>query len=538
MLCRRGIVALLCIALHALPYSVMSQSRTDSTALDANRITVKLDNKGGLFTNSNRAIGGAFWDGSDSWINVIVYDRGLWDIGKMNDSVQLALVQWGSSYGPGPIRNGQPALYSHPEDAPRYRPYKISRSTLSQSNPDYAQWPADLGAPINADGTPRLYGDQTIWMVYNGLDTNQTHFDWIGSKSLPRLPVEVQQTVFAHEGTQCDSIPILANVSFDEWVIVNRGLSTIDSAYVSLWTDIDFNDAGDNRPAVDTLLQLGYCWQSYPNALPFGSPKAVGYVLLCGPSVPDPNATAIFRGRTRPGFRNLPLTSFASVGDDGVGEFWPIDGNAYTVQNAWNIARGLDLKGNIIIDSSTMRPTRYPYSGDPVTNTGWIHPRTHLGGGAGFYLFSGPFTLAPNDTQWVMVALVPASGRTNLESIQVLRQHAAALRSMPYDSLLNSSFPHTVCVEEPMPTTPTLFQNYPNPFNSGTVIQFYLPTPSLTKLEVFDLLGRRLFTLIDGQRGAGMQGVRFDASGIASGVYFYRLQAGGHTQTKKLVVVR
>ena len=83
-----------------------------------------------------------------------------------------------------------------------------------------------------------------------------------------------------------------------------------------------------------------------------------------------------------------------------------------------------------------------------------------------------------------------------------------------------------------------LDQNYPNPFNPSTVIQYVIPQSAYVTLEVFDLLGRSVRTLVSGEQGFGPHSIRFDGTGLASGVYFYRLKAGSLMQTKKLMVLR
>jgi len=89
-----------------------------------------------------------------------------------------------------------------------------------------------------------------------------------------------------------------------------------------------------------------------------------------------------------------------------------------------------------------------------------------------------------------------------------------------------------------MPNRVDLSQNYPNPFNPSTVINYTIPNRSFVTLSVFNTLGQRVAQLVSGEKRAGSYGVTFDASGLASGVYFYRLQAGSFVQTKKLVVVK
>ncbi len=83
-----------------------------------------------------------------------------------------------------------------------------------------------------------------------------------------------------------------------------------------------------------------------------------------------------------------------------------------------------------------------------------------------------------------------------------------------------------------------LMQNYPNPFNSSTVISYQLPVASEVSLKVFDVLGREVAVLVSGRQKAGNYVVPFNGSGLSSGVYFYRLQAGQFVQTRKMMLVK
>lgn len=89
-----------------------------------------------------------------------------------------------------------------------------------------------------------------------------------------------------------------------------------------------------------------------------------------------------------------------------------------------------------------------------------------------------------------------------------------------------------------LPTEFALAQNYPNPFNPTTVIAYQLPTASDVKLELFDVLGRKISTLVNAKQSAGYYAYALNASGLATGIYFYRLQAGNFVQTRKMLLVK
>jgi hypothetical protein len=89
------------------------------------------------------------------------------------------------------------------------------------------------------------------------------------------------------------------------------------------------------------------------------------------------------------------------------------------------------------------------------------------------------------------------------------------------------------------PAEYSLHQSYPNPFNPSTIIRFDIPTASTVTLKVYNVLGQEVATLINGEfREAGRYDVRFDASRLSSGVYFYRLSAGPFTSIKKMLLMK
>jgi hypothetical protein len=505
--------------------------------IDTNNIKLRSSNVG----NCEGAKWWALGDSANAQ-NWIIYDHGPWLVGKLNEDSVLAIIQWhkGWSYSPGPIIDDQAAMLIHPEDSVKYRVYRISKGD-DNTNPDYAEWPDEFGAPLDEQGNPEIYGDQTLWTVFNSFDSTAILSPPYWPKKILPIPIEIQQLVYAHGGAELDDENILSNTIFYEWIIINKGSDPVDSAYFGFWSDIDFMDViDDNLPGMDTVEQTGYCWAS--NETFSGMvPPSVGYSLLYGPTIPSPGNSAIYKGRVLNNHVNMKLNAFKGIADDSI-----IGDSMYapvrSITEAQNVARVLTSNGYLIINPITNQPTTFPFSGDPVTGEGWIY--THwISGGAGMVYFSGPFTLAPNDTQWVMMAVVPGLGETNLESITQMRRKANILRSLPYDSLAfgTLSYPITDVKENDnrnYPTHYSLSQNYPNPFNPNTLIKFSLPESGFVKLTIYDLLGREVALLMNAEQSAGSYEVELNATGLPSGIYFYRFQAGDFIETKKMILIK
>ncbi len=106
--------------------------------------------------------------------------------------------------------------------------------------------------------------------------------------------------------------------------------------------------------------------------------------------------------------------------------------------------------------------------------------------------------------------------------------------------------PTTAVTEPRQPATPSRYRladNYPNPFNPETVIEFELPRAGEVKLEVYDVLGHKIRTLVDQDRAAGIHRVIWDgksdlSAAVASGIYFYRLEAADYTSAKRMLLTR
>lgn len=93
-------------------------------------------------------------------------------------------------------------------------------------------------------------------------------------------------------------------------------------------------------------------------------------------------------------------------------------------------------------------------------------------------------------------------------------------------------------IDDTIPNRFRLDQNYPNPFNPSTTIRFAIPQQERVVLVVYDLMGRVVTTLIDEQLAPGEYTAVFDAGSIASGMYLYRIQAGSHITTRRMILLK
>jgi subtilisin-like proprotein convertase family protein len=102
----------------------------------------------------------------------------------------------------------------------------------------------------------------------------------------------------------------------------------------------------------------------------------------------------------------------------------------------------------------------------------------------------------------------------------------------------NGAITGTEPISSEIPDRFQLYQNYPNPFNPVTTIKFDIPKSSYVNITLFDMLGREVKKLVNENRTAGTYEIRFDASDLASGTYFYRIDAGSFTDVKKMVLIK
>jgi flagellar hook assembly protein FlgD len=89
-----------------------------------------------------------------------------------------------------------------------------------------------------------------------------------------------------------------------------------------------------------------------------------------------------------------------------------------------------------------------------------------------------------------------------------------------------------------IPNEAILSQNYPNPFNASTTIEYNLPHKSEVRIEIYDIMGRKVETLIEDNQEAGINRLKWDASDYPSGIYFYKLSYGDKNISRKMVLLK
>ena len=265
----------------------------------------------------------------------VVFSAGLCIGGKVNGDVRVTVATYATEYTPGPIVGG--TFLPGAAADPAYRTYKLhADSGATNPNQDWLDWPKAEGAPVDAFNRPLITGTQSLWAVYNDMDT--ARHDVLGGESLP-LGVEVQQYTYAYDS------PGEENSVYFRYTLHNRGTETVDSCIIGLFIDPDLGGAQDDMIGTDSAGQYVYCYNSDNDDIAYGSlPPAVGFQLLSGPVVPSPGDVADFHGNPLPDFKNLPafaLVQFVTGADPS------------NADSSYNLLKGLLMDGSPLVNPLT-----------------------------------------------------------------------------------------------------------------------------------------------------------------------------------------
>ncbi len=147
------------------------------------------------------------------------------------------------------------------------------------------------------------------------------------------------------------------------------------------------------------------------------------------------------------------------------------------------------------------------------------------------------------NSAWEKVGFVNGKGTTTEKQTYsfktLINQNLTRLQFRLKQIDLDGKFDYSNILEiQTKPNEFSLSQNYPNPFNPSTEIKFSLPVQGFISLKVYDLLGREVLTLVNGQKDSGNHSVKIDAVKLTSGVYFYKLTSGSFSQTRKMTIMK
>ena len=207
--------------------------------------------------------------------------------------------------------------------------------------------------------------------------------------------------------------------------------------------------------------------------------------------------------------------------------------------SAWNVTNPLSpqrlavgfLENNVA--NGLVDGKYWPGSDLLFDNTASSGPREWL------FIFDEPYSTTPNSTYQSDILSATAPHRVMyMATWNRINQAVFSPTSTGDDQFLITPLITAVSYENGLPLNFSLSQNYPNPFNPTTKLRFGLPERTNAKLTVYDILGRVISTLVNGELEAGYHEVNFDASKLSSGIYFYRLQAGNFVDMKKMILAK
>lgn len=374
---------------------------------DVNRITSTIHNNGTFARNPITGNANFFYDQYE-----IIYVSGLWFGAKVNGEIRASASDYNTDFTGGAIdETGVP----FGKNDPAFRVYKISKNDNANNNIDYAEWPIQYGAPAENFGNPLLLGDQTLWcsFVDNYIENREYNI-------CQSLGAEVHQTVWGWKDVD--------NEMFVRWEFINKSEAVWENFYVGIFSDPDITNPNNDLVGSDSTLNLMYCYdyteQQY--MLPF---LGVGYVLLESPATYSPGDTAMTFWGQKPNFKNVQVYSPKMTKSTADGFQDPPYRTERTAEILYNRFMCLSRDGEPVIDPETGLPSKWVYSGDPVTGSGWIERLIHFADRR-MMLSTGPVDVAPGDTTAVMFAIVPVRRFKNTTCVFDIKQQARATHSM------------------------------------------------------------------------------------------------------------
>jgi hypothetical protein len=223
--------------------------------------------------------------------------------------------------------------------------------------------------------------------------------------------------------------------------------------------------------------------------------------------------TLLFSGAVAGGVLKIPVTGRSPV---------PVLTSSVTELNFGDVDLAVPKLLQFTLSNATVNPLEI----DAIANT---HPQYFVEPASGI--------IAPNGSLVVSVIFAPTAKVIVRDTIQIISNAAVSPVRIPMYGR-GGSPTDVVTSGEDVPSVFALDQNYPNPFNPTTEIPFALPRGEHVVVQVFDVLGEEIATVVDGWREAGVHRASFDATRLPSGMYVYRMRAGEFSAARKMMLVK
>ena len=355
----------------------------------------------------------------------------------IKDQYATDWTQWPASKGAPFIDRNKNGVYDPP---PAFSATFTVDSLISQNQDEPGVAGSDLNSPA----------DQVIWTVANDLDVSQA----IGLFGSEPVGFEAQYTIWGYKRTDA-----LGNLYFKRIRLINKGgVDTshvtgtvskgsfwLDSLFVCQWSDIDLGNAGDDIAGCDSTLSMGFVYNGFAVDNTYKkaglAPAASGYDFLAGPTVTSVGDSAVVNFKRVYGKKNLPMSSFAYF-SAGSPYSDPPNGLPGGYNNTsgewWKLLRGFAPIGGFDVAtqpfaSGTFAANKFPLSGDPATGTGFLDGQGFQGsfppGDRRILLNTGPFSMAPGDTQEIVVGTVAGLGADRISSVSIMKANDAAVQT-------------------------------------------------------------------------------------------------------------
>jgi hypothetical protein len=359
------------------PPSLQKTASYTDLWMNANRMHGIMRNNGTWFYNTlSPNAGGLWWPRGTQ--NMTIYAAGQMVGALVNGQPRIAgVIHDATEFQPGMILDAgqEPPVGDNRLDS-KYHWYCLR----SDGSGDWDSWPVDQGAPVDKEGKPLLIGDQTAFCVYNDAGEH-TLF------GTPKLGLEIRQLVWAFNRSD-----VIGDMIFMKWQLVNKSANDWDETIFVIWSDPDVGDGWDDYVGCDSTKGLAYAYNADNDDQTYGAaPPAVGVDFFQGPIIDSPGDTVrLPNGAVLLDKKMLKMTSFIFYNNNDSPQGEPQNG-----QDIWNYMRGYWKDGTPITfggrgTDPTAPPTKFMFSGDPETNSGWNDTETS---DRRFMMATGPYKM-------------------------------------------------------------------------------------------------------------------------------------------------